>query len=320
MKKILSLILAFVLCLSLCGCEGNGSVASTEPNNSETVGTEEDSTANTELITEATEDELLNFPFIGTWATEDCKGYLRVVEDGTLVAEAISTMKSTTTINGVSTTTTSKSVNKYYYVWCVENGLFLFNGKAPYTPYEENGRYILESENAIYYRVGELDYEIPLNDESDKDTAGAETEQMSSIAIGQTVVCDDYEFTLKKVEFSYEVLPQDTSGSYFSYPAESGKVYVHVVADVKNTMQRDIRVGELFETFVLYDGKYNYEGFTIVDDGASFNWGSSYVAAIPLETCRAHGLVECPAEVDNSGKPISVRIQIGDTTYEFNLR
>lgn len=146
-------------------------------------------------------------------------------------------------------------------------------------------------------------------------------ETMPAIEIGQTLVTDDCEFTLKKVELSYEILPPNTSSVYTSYPAESGKVYVHVEADVKNTMQRDIRIDELFTTSVLYDGKYPYEGFTIVNDGDnSFDWVSSYVAATPLETCRAHGLVECPAEVDTSGKSISVRIELGDTTYEYILR
>ena len=108
---------------------------------------------------------------------------------------------------------------------------------------------------------------------------------------------------------------------YTSYPAESGKVYVHVDADVKNTMQRDLRIEELFKTTVLYDGKYNYTGFPIVTDGDNrFDWVSSYVAATPLETCLAHGLVECPVEVDESGKPITVFIEINGTVYEYNLR
>lgn len=325
MKKRISLLLAIVLCLSLCACGGNGgSTSDTAPGNNETVGTEGNLPGETEATAEATEDALADFPYIGTWVVDSGNAYLRVKEGGVLVVEMISTMTSSTTINGVTTTSTSKSVNRVEYTWSVEDDKFMFNSRAPYTPCEENGEYSLVGDSTTYYRVGELDYEIPLgDDDSDENTgddASAETEPMSTIEIGQTVITNDYEFTLRDVELSYEILPQDTSGSYFSYPAESGKVYIHVVADVKNTMQRDIRVGELFETFALYDGKYSYEGFTIVDDGASFNWVSSYVAAIPLATCRAHGLVECPVEVDNSGKPISVRIRLGDTTYEYKLR
>lgn len=141
------------------------------------------------------------------------------------------------------------------------------------------------------------------------------------IAIGDLITTNDYEFTLKKVELSYEVLPPNTSSVYTSYPAESGKVFVHVEADVKNTMQRDLRIDELFTASVLYDGQYPYDGFTIVNDGDnSFDWVGSYTAATPLETCIAHALVECPVEVDTSGKSILVTLDLGGTQYEYTLR
>ena len=141
------------------------------------------------------------------------------------------------------------------------------------------------------------------------------------ISLGETIYGKDYEFTLKNVELTYELLPPNTSSVYTSYPAESGKVYVHVDADVKNTMQRDLRIEELFKTTVLYDGKYNYTGFPIVTDGDNrFDWVGSYVAATPLETCLAHGLVECPVEVDESGNPVTVFIEIDGTVYEYTLR
>lgn len=162
---------------------------------------------------------------------------------------------------------------------------------------------------------------VPGNDSLTEVSPSEVSQAMPTIEIGQTIATNDYEFTLKKVELSYEILPPNTNSVYTSYPAESGKVYVHVEADVKNTMPRDIRISELFATSVLYDGKYPYTGFTIVNDGDNrFDWVSSYVAATPLETCIAHGLVECPAEVDVSGKSIVVQLTLGNTTYEYTLR
>lgn len=141
------------------------------------------------------------------------------------------------------------------------------------------------------------------------------------ISIGDTITCNDYEFTLTDVEFTYELLPPNTSSAYVSYPAESGKVYVHVAADVKNTMQRDLRVEELFGTTVVYNGQYRYTGFPLVNDGDNrFDWVGSYVAATPLELCKAHGLVECPVEVDESGNSVTVLLDIGGTIYEYILR
>lgn len=150
---------------------------------------------------------------------------------------------------------------------------------------------------------------------------GAAEQNTPSISIGETISTDDYEFTLTNVELTYEVLPPNTSSVYTSYPADSGKVFVHVEAKVKNTMQRDLRIDELFGTSVLYDGKYPYEGFAIVNDGDNrFDWVGSYIAATPLETCTVHGLVECPIEVDESGNSVVVYLALGDTTYEYVLR
>lgn len=167
-----------------------------------------------------------------------------------------------------------------------------------------------------------LQFELAPGNESLTELSPNEVSQaMPTIEIGQTIITNDYEFTLRKVELSYEILPPNTNGVYTSYPAESGKVYVHVEADVKNTMPRDIRINELFSASVLYDGKYPYTGFTIVNDGDNdFDWVSSYVAATPLETCIAHSLVECPSEVDTSGKSIVVQLILGNTTYEYMLR
>ena len=114
--------------------------------------------------------------------------------------------------------------------------------------------------------------------------------------IGDTVTTDDYEMTLVSVGFSYDVLPSDTSGYYWHFAADSGKVYINVVADVKNTMKRDITLSELFSCTGIYDGDYTYNGFTAVDDGdGDFLQYNSDVAAVPLATCKVHSLIECPA-------------------------
>ena len=159
-------------------------------------------------------------------------------------------------------------------------------------------------------------------DSSKENTADAvnKNEHVASISIGETIYTNDYEFTLRDVELTYEVLPPNTGSVYSSYVADSGKVFVHVEADVKNIMQRDIRIDELYTASVLYDGAYPYSGFTVVNDGNRFDWSSSYVAATPLETCGTHSLIECPIEVDHSGKSIVVTLNIGGEFYEYILR
>lgn len=178
------------------------------------------------------------------------------------------------------------------------------------TTYNMDGSVTVDIDN-LYSLTGGLES----NNTDDKANSAKKT-----IAIGDTIATTNYEFTLSNVEFTYELLPSNTSSVYSSYPAESGKVYLHVAADVKNTMQRDIRIDELFTASAIYDGSYNYNGFTVVDDDNRFDWVGSYVAATPLETCKAHSLIECPVEVDTSGKKVTVLIEIDGEQYEFVLR
>lgn len=184
------------------------------------------------------------------------------------------------------------------------------------TTVELDNRYSIASDAALMEEMAALAEDMGLSGGNGQGTPAGQV-----IGLGETIVTPDYEFTLLNVETTYEVLPPNTNGVYSSYAAESGKVYVHIEADIKNTMQRDIRIDELFEPSCLYDEKYPYSGFVaVVDDGNRFDWVGSYVAATPLETCQAHGIIECPAEVDESGKPILVYLQLGDTTYEYPLR
>lgn len=143
-----------------------------------------------------------------------------------------------------------------------------------------------------------------------------------TIQPGQTIVTPDYEFTLNKVELTYEVKPSNTSGVYTSYPAEDGKVYIHIDGHYYNTSKRDVCIRDLFVPAADYDNGYTYTGFAIVDDGDNgFDWVSSYVICTPLETCHYHGLIECPEAVDNSEKPLYVIFTLADgVTYRYDIR
>lgn len=191
----------------------------------------------------------------------------------------------------------------------------------PTITWNMDGTQTVDVDQCYRIAVGTEEYEAMLEAGLIATAPGMAEPEAEPIALGQTIFAEDYEFTLNNVELTYELLPPNTGSVHTSYPAESGKVYVHVDADVKNTMQRDIRIDELFTASVLYDGKYPYEGFTVVNDGDNrFDWVGNYVAATPLETCHAHHLIECPVEVDTSGKSVVVTIHIGDADYQYILR
>lgn len=148
----------------------------------------------------------------------------------------------------------------------------------------------------------------------------APTAEFTPVSAGEAITTDDYEFTLNAVEFSYEVLPADTTGYYSYYSPESGNVYIHVDATVKNLMKRDIQIGEIMTAEAVYGDGYSYKGFAVVEDGSSFNFASSWSAAAPLQSCNAHYLIECPDEVETSSDPL-VGIKLPDgITYLYTVR
>lgn len=144
---------------------------------------------------------------------------------------------------------------------------------------------------------------------------------VSKIAVGDTIVTDDYEFTLDAADLVHELLPSDTDSFYSYYTADSGKVYAHIAVSLKNLMKRDIRIEETFSAEAVYGDGYTYGCFIVVDDGDGFNGLSSYTAAVPLETAKMHALIECPQEVEDSADPLKIDITLSDgREYECDIK
>ena len=157
---------------------------------------------------------------------------------------------------------------------------------------------------------------------ADKTEAAEPKESVKKIKKGDVIKTNSFEFTLNKVELTYEVKPKNTSGYYYSYTAEDGKVYVHIDGEYYNKSQRDVCIRDLFVPAADFNNGYQYEGFVIVDDGDSnFTWVSSYVVCTPLSKCHYHGLVECPEVVKTeTDSPLSVTFKIDGTTYQYDIR
>ena len=148
-----------------------------------------------------------------------------------------------------------------------------------------------------------------------------ESVQVLPLNLNSVVSTADYDFTLEKVEFTYELKPRNTSSFYISYPAESGKVYLHLEGTFSNTSRRDLRISDLPIARVDYNGGYGYDGFALVPDGDNrFDWVSSYVACTPLESCVYHCLVEMPESVAQSDAPLFFTMQIGNALYRYDVR
>lgn len=234
MKKLIPLLLAFVMMLTLCACGAKDSStpapAKDAPSEAVTV---------TQAIAETTTitAEPVEFPYIGTWVNTDGKIYLRVKDGGVILSESILTSSSTHTVNGVTTSSTSKSIVSNTYTWSITNGMFSFNGVKLYTPTFENEQYSLVSDTATFYRVGDLDYEIPLT--SDEDSTKKDIQKdAEEYVLGTNIVVDGIEMVLEESGVTDNIrITSNSSGiKMTSGPSvEAGKQYVYLKGMLKNT-------------------------------------------------------------------------------------
>ncbi len=297
MKKILSLLLALAMFFSLCACANGNS------NSSKATSAEE----TTENTTEKKNIEY--FEECSTLPTPDS------------VADFSRTGSSKKTSNGVvkeiKYTYSATDGDSAYenYITRLKSLSFQIKDKG------EEGVVIIENKIGIATikcdKTSDFKMEVYITPEAER----VEEKDIVIVGIGDTIKTEYFEYKIENVEFTYEVLPPNTSGVYTSYPAEQGKVYLHMKGKLKNLMKRDIRIDETFTPVAIYGDGYVYNGFVIVEDDNSFDWGSSYSAGAPLETSGVRILVEMPSEVENTNENVILSLKTTDGgTYQLNYR
>ena len=141
------------------------------------------------------------------------------------------------------------------------------------------------------------------------------------ISIGQKVVTENCEFTLNKVELSYDVKPQNPPSYYTHYPASDGQVYIYINATVKNIQKQSLECDEIYSVEADYDNGYKYIGFNIVNDSDGDFTYANINSVEPLQTRGVHCLIDCPEEVETSSKPLSITIKMKDgSDYLYKIR
>ena len=156
-----------------------------------------------------------------------------------------------------------------------------------------------------------------------ENTKKDDSQSAKKISVGDTVKTRNFEFTLRKVELSYDVNPENPATFYLHYPAPSGKVYIHVDADIKNTQKQDLEADEIYKVEANYNNGYKYNGSAIVgkDNRSSFTY-ANITSIAPLDTLDVHNLVECPEEVEtdtNSSLYIVIKMSDG-SSYKYVIR
>lgn len=141
----------------------------------------------------------------------------------------------------------------------------------------------------------------------------------TTVAVGDTITTDSMEITINNVELSYDVLPDNTSGVYTHYAADSGNVYLHVDADVKNLGKQNLPCDEILKATADYNGGYTYKGQAIPEDSNTGFTYANITAIKPLETLGVHFLFKCPQEVEETENPLFITINPNGTKDIYTL-
>lgn len=147
----------------------------------------------------------------------------------------------------------------------------------------------------------------------------AAPQQGTVIAIGDTITTDYAEITINKVELTYDVLPDDTSGFYTHYEADSGNVYLHLDLDVKNLGKQNLGCDEILSATADYNGAYTYTGFAVSEDSNTGFTYANITSIKPLETLGVHFLFKCPQEVEESTNPLFITLEPASTKDSYVL-
>lgn len=143
--------------------------------------------------------------------------------------------------------------------------------------------------------------------DANKETATPQ--QGTPISVGESIITEDVEITINKVELSYDVLPDNTSGFYTHYEADAGNVYIHLDVDVKNLRKQNLRCDNILSATADYNDGYTYSGFAAPEDSSTGFTYANITSIKPLETLGIHYLFKCPQEVEESTNPLFIIIE-----------
>lgn len=140
-----------------------------------------------------------------------------------------------------------------------------------------------------------------------------------TISVGETITTEYAEITINKAELSYDVLPDNTSGFYTHYEADSGNVYLHLDVDVKNLGKQNLGCDNILSAIANYNNGYTYSSFAAPEDSHLGFTYANITSIKPLETLGVHYLFKCPQEVEESSNPLFITIEPNSTQDSYIL-
>ena len=154
---------------------------------------------------------------------------------------------------------------------------------------------------------------------SDNDARAASA---AALAEGETVsIADTCEFHIDYITVTQDVMPPQPGSWYSHYQAESGKMYVDLCIAYKNLSARDRSADEILNATLTYAGKYQYSGFSVIEEDNRGNFTYANITSIaPLSEEYLHYLFEVPAEVGTGEGALTILLNVDGNAYCVTAR
>lgn len=148
--------------------------------------------------------------------------------------------------------------------------------------------------------------------------------QYAEVNIGQAITVEDYlEYSFMDSKFTNKLEPTNPKSYYHYYEAKSGdNILLAIKTKIKNLQTEEFDGEQLPKATVLYDGKYKYSCTLIVeeDDGSDLDGYDWYMDIEPLKSKTFYYYAELPQEAKEDGKPLVLRIDLKENSYELKIR
>lgn len=148
--------------------------------------------------------------------------------------------------------------------------------------------------------------------------------QYAEVNIGQTITIEDYlEYSFVDTKFTSKLEPSNPNSYYSYYEAKSSdNVLLAIKTKIKNLQTEEFDGKNLPKATLMYDGKYKYSCNLIVeeDDGGNLKGYDWYMDIEPLKSKTFYYYAELPQEAKGDNKPLTLRIDLKDNSYELKIR
>lgn len=185
----------------------------------------------------------------------------------------------------------------------------------------------LDSENAelqeLKTKYEEAKAEADKKAEEEAKRKAEEAEAAKQLTSGKVIETTNAEITFVDAKFSTKVEPDDTSGSYLYYTADSDEIFLDLKFKVKNTGKYGLRLeGLVSNVLAQYGDGYTYQTYNCFwgENPGDISNVYSWDELDPLKTTTFHLAVKLPREVADSQESLRVTFKIAGQEQILNFR